>query len=122
MSKIVARLGALTLMCVLSCTTFGAWAAATPTQTNLANFHLSHGASCQTCHGQGSPAPGARVAKATCKGCHDPQKLRQQTAHVSPNPHYTHLGDVNCTDCHKGHQKGVLMCNSCHRFSLQVPH
>ncbi|WP_165657647.1 cytochrome c3 family protein, partial [Sutterella wadsworthensis] len=45
-----------------------------------------------------------------------------QTAKVEPNPHYSHLGDVNCTDCHKGHKKSELMCNSCHQFDLKVPH
>ena len=50
------------------------------------------------------------------------EQLAKQTAKVEPNPHYSHLGDVNCTDCHKGHKKSELMCNSCHQFDLKVPH
>ena len=53
---------------------------------------------------------------------HSYEALAKQTAKDEPNPHYSHLGDVNCTDCHKGHQKSELMCNQCHQFSLQVPH
>lgn len=86
-----------------------------------ADFHLAHGQKCETCH-KTAPTEGAKVKKDVCKQCHSYEALAKQTAKDEPNPHYSHLGDVNCTDCHKGHQKSELMCNQCHQFSLQVPH
>ena len=73
------------------------------------------------CH-KTAPKAGAKVKKQVCQGCHSYEQLAKQTAKVEPNPHYSHLGDVNCTDCHKGHKKSELMCNSCHQFDLKVPH
>ncbi|MDO5530991.1 cytochrome c3 family protein [Sutterella sp.] len=86
-----------------------------------ADFHVSKGLNCATCH-KTAPVEGAKVKKATCQSCHSYESLAQKTAKVEPNPHYNHLGDVNCTDCHKGHQKSELMCNQCHQFQLNVPH
>lgn len=86
-----------------------------------ADFHLAHGQKCETCH-KTAPKAGAKVKKQVCQGCHSYEQLAKQTAKVEPNPHYSHLGDVNCTDCHKGHKKSELMCNSCHQFDLKVPH
>ena len=75
----------------------------------------------RSCH-KTAPKAGAKVKKQVCQGCHSYEQLAKQTAKVEPNPHYSHLGDVNCTDCHKGHKKSELMCNSCHQFDLKVPH
>ena len=42
------------------------------------------------------------VVKEQCKACHgDYSKLAKMTENLDPNPHHSHLGDVNCTDCHK---------------------
>ncbi|MBM6704457.1 cytochrome c3 family protein [Sutterella massiliensis] len=87
-----------------------------------ADRHLGYGLKCETCHkSAGMPQPGARVSKDTCKSCHDPAELAKKTAKLDQNPHYNHLGDVNCTECHKGHQPSTLMCNDCHKFNLKTP-
>ncbi|WP_295478979.1 cytochrome c3 family protein [Sutterella sp.] len=86
-----------------------------------ADFHLAHGQKCETCH-KTAPVQGTKVKKDVCKQCHSYEKLAQATAKVEPNPHHSHLGDVNCTECHKGHQKSELMCDQCHQFKLKVPH
>ena len=40
------------------------------------------------------------VVKEQCKACHgDYSKLAKMTENLDPNPHHSHLGDVNCTDC-----------------------
>ena len=72
-----------------------------------ADFHTAHGMKCDTCH---KTTPAETLAKKSAE------------KKVEPNPHYSHLGDVNCTECHKGHQKSELMCNQCHQFGLKVPH
>lgn len=88
-----------------------------------ADFHTSHGMKCDTCH-KTAPVAGAKVKKDVCKQCHNPEQLAKKSMElkVEPNPHYNHLGDVNCTECHKGHQKSELMCNQCHQFGLKTPH
>ena len=60
------------------------------------------------------------VTKYQCMKCHgDYEKLGQQTADLVPNPHKSHLGQVNCEDCHKPNlAKPVLMCNQCHNFTI----
>ena len=86
-----------------------------------ADRHVAAGMKCETCHKNGMPAPGARVTKDTCKGCHNPADLAKKTEKLDPNPHYNHLGDVSCVECHKGHQPSTLMCNDCHKFILKTP-
>ena len=47
-------------------------------------------------------------------------KLAKQTADLVPNPHHSHLGQVNCEDCHKANlSKPVLICNQCHNFTIR---
>ena len=61
------------------------------------------------------------VTKNQCMKCHgDYEKLGAQTADLVPNPHKSHLGAVNCEDCHKATlSKPVLMCNQCHNFTIR---
>ncbi len=72
-------------------------------------------------HGKNWPDPSGWVKKDTCMGCHGSyEDLAKATAKYEPNPHLSHLGSVNCQECHKGDQaKPVLMCNSCHNFTLR---
>lgn len=73
-------------------------------------------------HGASWPkSPDGFVTKNQCMQCHgDYAKLAEKTASLVPNPHKSHLGNVNCEDCHKPDQaKPVLMCNECHNFTLQ---
>lgn len=60
------------------------------------------------------------VTKQQCMACHGSyEKLAAQTASLQPNPHYSHLGEVNCEDCHKADAaKPQLMCNTCHNFTI----
>lgn len=61
------------------------------------------------------------VTKQACKQCHgDYDKLAKMTANLDPNPHHSHLGDVNCTDCHKPDlAKPQIVCNDCHKFTIR---
>lgn len=77
-------------------------------------------AACRQCHKEATPSQPVKPAQ--CVSCHgDNDAVARRTAQVKPNPHYNHLGDVACTDCHRGHEAGTLMCNTCHKFKLTTP-
>lgn len=61
------------------------------------------------------------ATKYRCMKCHgDYKNLAQKTKDFSPNPHYSHMGEVNRVECHKPNQaKPDLMCNSCHKFEIK---
>jgi fumarate reductase flavoprotein subunit len=86
----------------------------------LADRHAKLGVMCESCHA-GVPAAGAKVKNDKCFACHQNyEAVAKRTEKVEPNPHYTHLGNVRCSDCHKGHTEGAVMCNECHKFNLKV--
>ena len=72
-------------------------------------------------HGSMWPNPTGWVKKDTCMGCHGSYKdLAKKTERLVPNPHFSHMGDVNCQECHKGNLSKVdFMCNTCHNFTLR---
>ncbi len=72
-------------------------------------------------HGKNWPEATGWAKKDTCMGCHGSYAdLAKATAKLEPNPHFSHLGDVNCQECHKGDKaEPELMCNSCHNFTLR---
>lgn len=85
----------------------------------LADRHAQKGVACSACHGQANPKTNAVVRNETCFACHQNYDiLAKRTAKIEPNPHFTHLGNVRCSDCHKGHRQSTLMCNDCHKFSI----
>ena len=59
----------------------------------------------------------AQPQAAQCLACHGSyQALGEKTASLTPNPHASHMGEVQCDGCHRWKGKGKLMCNDCHRF------
>ncbi len=61
------------------------------------------------------------VTKNQCLQCHGPyQALAQKTERKDAiNPHDSHLGEVNCVECHQPQTaQPALMCNSCHKFAV----
>lgn len=63
---------------------------------------------------------GKWAVKDQCLKCHGSfDKLAEQTKDVVPNPHYSHLGEVDCIACHKSDKsEPELTCNQCHKFTL----
>lgn len=59
--------------------------------------------------------------KGECMKCHgDYKKLAAQTSGYEPNPHFSHMGEVNCVECHKPDKnKAGPMCNTCHKFKFE---
>ena len=85
-----------------------------------ADRHVARGTACETCHVANDTS--APVRKGACLACHGSyEKLAERTKKVDPNPHYNHLIDVGCLECHQGHKQSVNMCSSCHNIHYKVP-
>ncbi len=83
------------------------------------NAHTAKGLACTVCH----PKPDVMPDTATCSGCHPKDQLAEKTAGVKPhNPHISpHYGkDLDCVNCHVGHEASVNFCVQCHNFSFEV--
>ena len=66
--------------------------------------------------------PSKAVPADKCLSCHgDYAKLKELTKDAKPNPHYTHMLDQPCAECHKAHKPSVNMCQECHQFDFKVP-
>lgn len=80
---------------------------------------------CSGCHGKTIPAEGAEVENRQCLTCHGP--MDRLAAASAPkdfpdrNPHKSHLGEINCTVCHKGHAESSIYCLNCHRLFKMNP-
>lgn len=81
---------------------------------NLADLHKEEGENCTICH-QSTPSAGAEVERAVCLQCH-PRSLIESKYEVmgNRNPHKNHLGELECTLCHKGHAASQSYCLQCH--------
>jgi hypothetical protein len=87
----------------------------------LADRHGAKGMNCVTCHKESPPAE--KAPSAACIGCHgDNKKVAEKTAKLYPNPHESHLGEVDCQTCHHAHKASELSCAACHdKFDMKVP-
>lgn len=75
---------------------------------------------CTACHKTPETMPDTKV----CTGCHPADKLAASTAGVKPaNPHTSpHYGtNLDCINCHVGHQPSENYCAQCHSFDFKVP-
>ncbi len=56
-----------------------------------------------------------------CLMCHQSyEAVAQKTAKMNPNPHSSHRGDQNCTNCHSVKGKPHFECNDCHSFNIKM--
>ena len=86
----------------------------------LADRHAERGVACASCHQETPPSKAVPADK--CLSCHgDYAKLKELTKDAKPNPHYTHMLDQPCAECHKAHKPSVNMCQECHQFDFKVP-
>lgn len=46
--------------------------------------------------------------------------LAERTADMERNPHSSHLGELECSSCHKAHRASVNYCTQCHN-DAEVP-
>lgn len=92
-------------------------AAAEPT---LADVHASKQVACASCH---EGKPGSEVKTEKCMACHgNYDKLVLLTDKNEVNPHESHLGEPDCSQCHHAHKKSEAVCNQCHDFSIKMKH
>jgi len=80
---------------------------------------------CSQCHGSVIPQPDTTVENGVCLGCHGPaESLAKKTEpkdFADRNPHKSHLGDINCVVCHKGHTASTVICLDCHKkFNMKI--
>ena len=86
----------------------------------LAGKHKDRGTDCSGCHKESSPKQD--VPMVLCLGCHgDYRKVAAKTNRLDPNPHDSHLGEVDCGKCHHAHKVSVNFCNECHQLDMEVP-
>ena len=91
----------------------------------IAGYHLKPGINviCFDCHQEERPTKKA-VASESCMVCHgDYPAMRALTKNVKPNPHNSHMGEVPCTECHRGHQPSRVICLECHEgeYKFNIP-
>lgn len=97
-----------------------------PRTPQLAKFHAKQGISCAECH-PGSKGKVVRVddneqgPNQACIRCHGDLKAVGAKNKGPINAHVSHLGQINCTVCHGGHQPSRAYCQNCHGFDLKVP-
>ena len=83
----------------------------------LAGAHNQKGISCQMCHTTDKVSDSETEINKQCVMCHEPNALVKKTEKPhQPNPHKSHLGDVQCTACQSGHTPSVAYCTNCHDF------
>ena len=86
----------------------------------LGDRHKNLGVDCSGCHKEDPPKQ--NVPMAVCLGCHgDYPKLAERTDKITPNPHDSHLGEIDCGQCHHAHKASVLVCAGCHLMDMKVP-
>lgn len=93
----------------------------------LAERHMAKGMKCEVCHSD--VTKGAIILDGkrheicvSCHGWYDQLvKLTPPKTEEDQNPHGQHDGNLPCTECHKGHKKGVNYCGKCHLWTFEVP-
>jgi hypothetical protein len=91
----------------------------------LDSLHARANVTCAGCHGKQLPKEDDTVENAWCLDCHGSlEKLAGKTANPDfpkRNPHKSHLGDLNCTVCHKAHRESKVYCLGCHsQFDMKI--
>jgi fumarate reductase flavoprotein subunit len=119
MSTLLARL--LATLTVLTATVAGAGA------MTVGGPHATMGFACVDCHK--TDVPQSAPTNEACLSCHGSyEKLAEKTRprHIAnpqdkeahANPHDSHMGPINCTDCHRTHKPSELVCGQCHSFDF----
>ena len=129
-SRLIVALAAIGMAFV--CAPAVAQTSSTNAAPNLATVHAQQSKlACNACHGDKTPTSvSAEEALATanqnCINCHGDAKataaaILPKLKHKEINPHASHLVQIDCVTCHKGHTAGEVYCNQCHSFELAMP-
>jgi len=86
----------------------------------LDRVHGQQRTDCLDCHS--SYFPDGPASMGVCMDCHGSYpSLAELTSDAEPNPHASHVGEIDCGHCHKMHEESVLVCDQCHNHNLEVP-
>ncbi|WP_050782895.1 cytochrome c3 family protein [Desulfatibacillum aliphaticivorans] len=85
----------------------------------LDGLHYQNEVSCQDCHGVPQPGWDDPAEAEQCLACHESRealagRFDKEFARKWGNPHKSHLGDLDCAVCHKGHLASTVYCLGCH--------
>jgi len=102
----------------------------------LASKHAAQGVECLDCHQKTylekakeglnyitgnytNPLKPITFPWAQCQECHkkDFDRVKVATNFEQSNPHDSHLGEIDCTLCHKMHRQSEVYCAQCHEFT-----
>jgi fumarate reductase flavoprotein subunit len=93
----------------------------------IGGAHADMGLSCTDCHETDVPTLAPTIDQ--CLSCHSSyEELAAATKPTDPdpedpesnaNPHESHLGPVECADCHKTHTPSEFVCLECHMFDME---
>lgn len=88
----------------------------------LADRHAARGMKCETCHTSNNKLK-TNGDLDICSSCHGDYAamIKRTNGKYETNPHAQHEGALPCSECHKGHKKGVNYCGGCHNFVYNVP-
>ena len=87
----------------------------------LSHSHQLSTVTCADCHGTTKPAKPPPDQK-RCLSCHaDYKKIAILTDKTLPDPHDSHMGDLDCGLCHHLHSKSENFCSQCHDWKYLVP-
>lgn len=117
------RIAGIALRAILLAALLPIAAAAAPSPGFSADRHKAAGVACADCHIKGKKP--TFLSAEQCLKCHGPATaLVEKTANVKPeNPHASpHWGpQMDCTVCHRQHEKTVDWCSHCHAYGFKVP-
>ena len=84
---------------------------------NLAGVHTKKGLDCAACHTTNVISDSETEINKQCAICHGSlEQMGTKTSSQTPNPHKSHIGQMQCTACHSGHVPSVAYCTNCHDF------
>lgn len=89
----------------------------------LADLHKGKQIGCAACHGSGKIKvdDSERGVNGSCVSCHGSLSALAAKDKRDITPHGSHLGEINCTACHRGHEQSKAYCGWCHSFKLPIP-
>lgn len=83
----------------------------------LAGVHTKKGLDCAACHTTNVISDSETEINKQCAICHESlEQMGTKTSSQTPNPHKSHIGQMQCTACHSGHVPSVAYCTNCHDF------
>ncbi|MGX9460830.1 cytochrome c3 family protein [Shewanella sp. A14] len=88
----------------------------------LRGSHKENKVACKSCHIDGLKKPGKMEGCLNCHESYDALKALTADKGLEANPHDSHLGNLDCSDCHLIHKpSGEAICAECHNFDFVTP-